>query len=1012
MKRILELIDNNILRFGVAFAILFTALYPKLPSVHVTNTWVYIRLEDFVILGLAIIWFIQLLRRKVSLPRPEGYAVILYWIAGLISLLYCLSFIAPSLANFFPSVAWLQYFRRIEYMILFFIAFGSVKNIKDIHFYLITLCITIGGIVIYGFGQRFYTLLWKMFPDFFQTYPFCFPAFLTGNEEFAKGTPLCLNELSRVSSTFGGHYDLSAYLVMVIPILVALFFVVKRRYLKVLILILALFALETLNFTSSRTSAGAYVVGIVGMLILWQKKKWIIPVLVVSLGVMSLFGSATIERFANTIQQVQVVSSKEDLPADLQKIITDAKTAEDQKNAEVPPASDFTVGPAPVATKSGYTTVLTDDQLKRIQDGDITISSVSGTFLIQKAYALDVSFTTRFQAEWPRNWNAFLYSPVFGTGYSSLTLATDNDYLRALGETGLAGLLTFLFIFVVLGIFMRKSIHDVKDPITEALLFGLTGGVIGLLVNAVLIDVFEASKVAEPLWMLLGIGLAGGKLYLKKPINYKKELLQLFTSQIMVFIYILVLIVVAYSASISNFFVADDFTWLRWAATAVPSDLPMYFINSQDFFYRPLDKVVVYYLYMLFSFQPEGYHVFMLVIHFLTTIGVYLLSTKLLKRRLLGFLAAAVFALLPAHTENIFWFSTLSIGLSSLFIVYAMWFFIRFREKNSQVSYIAAIILSTLAFVAYEISVVIPFIFITIDLFITKPKRSLKTALAYLPFFFLIILYFVMRSVSGAFSGGGDYSYNFARIVPNVIGNFMGYIGLYFAGLSFIPLYDSLRGNLRAVATVISVVGIVGVGVFGFLFYKARKKFIKMLKHENAQLILFGVVLAFVSLLPFLPLGNIAPRYLYLASFGLTLSTVLSVYLLLKLFIKSNRVVAMSLVFIFSIVIGSYVLQNKDEQLKWETAGTIAEETLLYYRTGYASFNAQNNVYLVNVPVTNKGVWVFPVGLADGLWFIYRENTPTINQKSSLEEAIAAKQNNPTGTYVFQFKNGTILEVK
>jgi hypothetical protein len=1012
MKRFLQLIDNNLLRFGVAFAILFTALYPKIPSIGINNTWVYVRLEDFVILALAIIWFIQLLRRKVSLPRPEGYALILYWIAGLASLLYCLTFIAPTLTNFFPSVAWLQYLRRIEYMILFFIAFSSVRNIKDIYLYLTTLCITVLGIVIYGFGQRFYTLLWKIFPDFFQAYPFCFPAFLTGNEEFAKGTPLCLNELSRVSSTFGGHYDLSAYMVMVIPILVALVFAVKRVYLKVLIAILALLALEVLNFTSSRTSFGAYVIGITGMLILWQKKRWIIPVLAISVGVMLLFGNATIQRFSNTIQEVQVVSVEEELPDDLKKIIADAKRAEELKNAEVPPASDFTVGSSPVSSQSGFTAVLTDEQLKQIQNGDIAISSVSGSFLIKKAYALDISFTTRFQAEWPRNWNAFLYSPVFGTGYSSLTLATDNDYLRALGETGLIGLLTFLFIFVVLGIFMRRTVPDVKEPIVKALLFGLTGGVIGLLVNAVLIDVFEASKVAEPLWMLLGIGVAAGKLYSKKPINYKKELLGFFSSPIMIGIYLLVLILVGYAASIPNFFVADDFTWLRWAATAMPGDLPMYFVNSQDFFYRPLDKVIAYYLYMLFSFQPEGYHVFLLIIHFITTIGVYLLATKISGRQLIGFLTAVLFAILPAHTENLFWFSTLSIGLSAMFIIYTSLLFIRFREKGSIISYIGAIVLSALAFTAYEISVVIPLLLVTIDIFITKPKRSLKTALAYLPFIVLVILYFVMRSVSGAFSGGGDYSYNIARLVPNVVGNFLGYIGLFLGGLSFIPFYDSIRGNMRAMVVGVSIVALLIAGVIGYLFYTARKKIQKSLKDEKIQLILFGIVFAFVALLPFLPLGNIAPRYLYLASFGFSLAFVLGVYLLLQLFIKSRKVLVWVLLAIFALIAAMHLLQNQEEQKKWQTAGVITEETLLFFRTGYASFTSEDTVYIVDAPVKNNGVWVFPVGLADGLWFIYRESTPQIKQTNALEEAVKAKSADPTGTYIFQYKNGTILEVK
>ncbi len=1012
MKKLLKLLDDNLLRFGVAFAILFTALYPKLPSVHITNTWVYIRLEDFLILALAIFWFIQLLRKKVSLPRPVGYVLVLYWIVGLASLIYCLIFIAPHLSNFYPKIAALQYGRRIEYMILFFIAFSTIRNVKDVYFYLITLCITVAGIIVYGFGQRFYFVLWSAFPNFFQQYPYCFPAFLTGNEEFAKGIPLCFNESSRITSTFGGHYDLSAYIVLVIPILIALVFVVKRVWLKVLIAILALFSLELLNFTSSRTSFGAYVIGVAGMLILWHKKRWIIPILVLSVGVMLLFGNSTIQRFTKTIQQVQVVSSDKALSADLQKIISDAKKAEAGQKPEVPPASDFTVGSGG-ASQSAFTTVLTDEELQRIKDDSIDISSVSGSFLIKKAYALDISFTTRFQAEWPRNWNAFLYSPVFGTGYSSLTLATDNDYLRALGETGLLGLLSFLLIFVILGIFMKNTIGLVKDGIVKALLYGLAGGIIGLLINAVLIDVFEASKVAEPMWMLLGIGVGAASLYLKHPINYKQELYYFFTSYAMLLVYLLLLILVTYVGSASNFFVADDFTWLRWAATSVPGDLLKYFIDTQDFFYRPLDKTIIYFLYMLFSFKPEGYHLFILLLHLVTVIGVFILSVRLTKSKLLGFLTAGLFAIHSAHTENIFWFSTISVELCSLFIVYMMIAFLRFRERKSIVAYIVAILLCAFAFVSYELAIIIPFVLLVLDIFIAKTKLTKKTVLSYLPFIILVISYFVIRYYSHAFSGGGDYSYNIARIVPNVIGNFFGYTGLFFGGISFLSLYDILRDGLRAQWLTVSLFAVVIVGLGGFILYQLRKQVSKATKHPLVSLIIFAFVFAFVALLPFLPLGNIAPRYNYLASVGFSLATVLILYVLLKRFIQNKKYHILALIVIMSVLVGWHIRQNSEEQKKWYDGGTVTKQTLTFFRTGYSSFSPEKQLYFVNTPVKQNGVWVFPVGLADGLWFIYREDMPVVKQVTTIDEAKRAESNNPSNTFIFRFdEHGKISEVK
>jgi len=143
MNKFLQFLDKHILKIGVAFVLVFVALYPKLPSIQVTHTWVYIRLEDFIIATLVSIWFIQLLRKKITLPFPVAIPIVLYWIVGFCSLIFSLIFIAPHLLNFFPKIAALQYLRRIEYMILFFIAFSTVKSKKDIRDYLIVLSVTL-----------------------------------------------------------------------------------------------------------------------------------------------------------------------------------------------------------------------------------------------------------------------------------------------------------------------------------------------------------------------------------------------------------------------------------------------------------------------------------------------------------------------------------------------------------------------------------------------------------------------------------------------------------------------------------------------------------------------------------------------------------------------------------------------------------------------------------------------------------------------------------------------------
>ncbi len=118
----------------------------------------------------------------------------------------------------------------------------------------------------------------------------------------------------------------------------------------------------------------------------------------------------------------------------------------------------------------------------------------------------DRSTAIRLKVEWPRAIKAFLKNPLLGTGYSSITLATDNDYLRALGEVGLLGFLAFVLILVKIGLKSKAVVFSKKPVVGEKAIFiGLVGGSLGFLANALFIDVFEASKVAITFWLLMGL---------------------------------------------------------------------------------------------------------------------------------------------------------------------------------------------------------------------------------------------------------------------------------------------------------------------------------------------------------------------------------------------------------------------------------------------------------------------------------------------------------------------------
>lgn len=1029
MKKLLMLVDNALLKWSVIVTLIFTALYPKLPSVHIIRTWVYIRLEDFLIAAVVLIWIVQLLRRKVKLAWPVGAPIGMYWVVGLCSLLFSLAFIAPHLANFFPHVAALQYFRRIEYMILFFAAFSTIRSVKDVRDYIIALCATLTGVILYGFGQKFYLDLWSFFPNFFVNHAFCFPSFQTGNEEFAKGIPLCLPKDARITSTFGGHYDLAAYLVVVLPLLLGIFVAVKKVVARVGVALLFVTGLMLLIFTASRISFTAYLIGAVLALVFLKQKKILIPVLGISILLLFAFSGSTAKRFLATVRVVNVVTTNQGqvvglaetkLPDTLQKKIaknSEVIVAAPPPTENLPTGSSFiTLPQTSVATSTAVVkkSLPTKESIKlKLPTGGLEISTVSGSFLIQKALVYDISFTTRFQAEWPNAWAAFMKNPPLGTGYSSITLASDNDYLRLLGESGFLGFGTFALIFIILGIYTIQAIHSDGETLAKPFALGLAGGVIGLIANASLIDVFEASKVAEPLWILLGVGVGGLALTTNIHMDYLRKLKAVLTSHTFVILYLFTLVFIFFGGGLTNFFVADDFSWLRWAATSTPHDVAKYFVDSQGFFYRPLDKLIMYGMYSFFSFQPQGYHLFGLALHFLVAIAWYILGLQIFKKKQWAILLSVFFLILPIHAETLFWIATISTSLSTFFLLYSVIFWMMKRQKHGWVFSSLSVLFTAGALFSYEMGVVAPLLLFVTDVFLLGRKVNKQLLKSYIPFVVLDVLYVLLRSKAHVAPIGGDYAYSVSHAIPNIIGNFVGYLLTTFAGERMIAYMWNVRLALRVYALPLLLVGILLLAGVSYLIAKQKEKI--LLENETVRYTLFGLSFGFVALLPFLPLGNMTERYGNLAAGGFVLAAVvlfksLSEKVKGKLFWGVSGVIFVALVLFFRNAINNELSQ-------WNKASTVTYQTLAYFRLEKPGIISSSSLYMVNLPTKYGNAWIFPVGLSDGMWFIYRDLSLKIFQKQSVEDAEQAEKANPSVApakdYIFEFdKNGELSEIK
>jgi hypothetical protein len=442
---------RKITKYAVAFVMLAVPLYPKFPLINVPGTFVSIRLEDLLILLLLIIWVAAYFPGFRKLFSNKLYfSIVLFLTVGALSLFSAI-FVTKTVILHIGLLHWA---RRVEYLIPFFIGLHTIgKNKSGLRIYFFILIIIYLYISIYGLGQRY--LGW--------------PIIITQNEEYSKGLALRFIEGSHINSTFAGHYDLASFLVMTMPIMVSAIFLLKGYKERLLLLLVSLGGLWLLVNSASRISLVSYLVGVTLVLMIVRKFRYIPLVIIVSL-LFIVFSSNLQARYARIFEIGKDRLEKLKIIQIMPKIVY---------------AQEEVLG---IPDKKAKTTP-TPTPIPIFEDRSTSI---------------------RLNVEWPRALRALTKNPLLGTGYSSITLATDNDFLRLLGEVGALGFLAFMMIFI--NIFRKFGQYFRDRNKYEGLELAFTAGFIasfpGIFINAFFIDVFEASKFAIMFWLLTGITIS------------------------------------------------------------------------------------------------------------------------------------------------------------------------------------------------------------------------------------------------------------------------------------------------------------------------------------------------------------------------------------------------------------------------------------------------------------------------------------------------------------------------
>jgi len=457
----------NLFKVLTIILLISIPLYPKFPLQEVSGTYVAIRIDDLVAAAAIFAWLIFQAKNRFPVLKERVFKLfVLYWLAGLIVNLNSLNNFG--LTNF--KLAMLHWLRRVEYMSLFFVAKTAVKKKSDFKELIFAVWLTLAGVFIFGIGQKYWN----------------WPVISTMNEEFSKGILLRMSKWTRISATFAGHYDLAAWTAMILCLAPAAVALSRKWWQKLLIFSLSLCGFRLLILTASRISFVAYLIGISTTLIFLRKYWWILPIVVGSM--FFAFQSKELNaRLAVSLKIPPKISQK--LP----------------QGTKIPVKAEPTLTPAPTSAVSKKPSASAGAAKVKREKPERKEKKVRTWPSPEEAEAAAArSSNIRFKVEWPRAIRAFFKNPLLGTGYSSLGLATDNDYLRILGEAGILGGLTFMLIIFHL---FKNGLSAVLAKKGEwRLVSGLLGAMAAFLANAIFIDVFEASKTAFYFWMLMGIG--------------------------------------------------------------------------------------------------------------------------------------------------------------------------------------------------------------------------------------------------------------------------------------------------------------------------------------------------------------------------------------------------------------------------------------------------------------------------------------------------------------------------
>jgi protein O-mannosyl-transferase len=436
---------------------------------------------------------------------------------------------------------------------------------------------------------------------------------------------------------------------------------------------------------------------------------------------------------------------------------------------------------------------------------------------------------------------------------------------------------------------------------------------------------------------------------------------------------------IAYSNILTSYFLSDDFAQI---GRVLGGDLSVVWGKAQGGFFRPI--FILSYLIdtKIWEARPLGFHLTNVAFHSLNAFLTFKLSLRLVKnlklndrtKRAIAIGAGALYLLHPSHTEAVTWISGRADVIATFFCLASLLSYLAYAGSKRAAQLALSLLCFTLALLAKEAAICLPFLVIVIGLFFGHARVDGKTQrrfLACLALFVSVLLAFVVvRAVFiGSLVGGYGVSQhlNFSppwlrdRLLEASVRSVLPALPSQLSQFLFKPLQSRvfILFSLACAGLVVAVI------MLRRRWYGPFER-----REQNRFLIAVGV-LFLVSLLPVINLRltlyqTLGERFLYLPT---VFSCLLVAYLAAILFRRPALWLS-----ILICILGFYSVRLYQTNQTWREAAALSRSV----RDQLLDTSTRDHLLILNAPDNLRGVPVFHNGLPEALQ--YFQNPKPIKQ--------------------------------